>query len=604
MSYLLPFFLLFAASGMFLWLLGVAFVSSERRWSENALRAPWIGWALLLGALQVVHLFSAITRTTAAGLLIVCGAGTGILLWLRVRSRPRRAVGDFPGGNLLLFGALATAALLAFLPVFNACTKEMILYDLGLYYLKTVRWIATYPIVPGLANLQGHLGFNQSGFLVTALFDAILPNRQGIFLIGGVLPWIGLASAIFSLFCLGLHAVGKLHEVPRPITVAYACSLPVWIYAFLYENLSSGSPNVVLSCLMIHLFLVFACFLYSPDERIESLGEVVVIGAACLCLKLTSVGFVFGIWAIAAVVMIRRERGWRLADTRLLPALGIGAVLLGPWFYRGILLSGYPFFPSSFLGAPVDWRVPGSVMKGFQDYIFLWSRFPHGDAATAVQGFGWIPHWFARVVPNQYQFAWPIQAGIAGAVALALFQPNRQEVFSSLRRVLLLVAPLFGFALVWFLTAPDFRYFGPLAWLFAIGPALVWISRRFAHALIACGTTLCVCAVPLACFAWENRWLWITREHALPQIPVVELEVSTNRHGLVIWYAREGNKAFDAPLPSSWGFTPDLCLLDPAKGLSGGFKHVASPARSGIGEGGHPAPAQGNTAQRAAPGTP
>jgi hypothetical protein len=244
-------------------------------------------------------------------------------------------------------------------------------------------------------------------------------------------------------------------------------------------------------------------------------------------------------------------------------------------------------------------------MKVFQDYILVWSRFPHGDPATALHTIQWVPHWLARVISNQYQFAWPIQAGIAGALAFSLFQPNRQEIFRSLRRNAILVSPLFGFALLWFVTAPDVRYFGPLAWLFAIGPALVWISRRSTHAFIACGTTLCLCAVPLACFAWENRWIWITREHVLPQIPVVELEVSTNRHGLAIWYAREGNKAFDAPLPSSWGFTPDLCLLDPGKGFSGGFKHVESGMVSGTEQDRRPESRKGSTAQHAStPGTP
>ncbi len=178
------------------------------------------------------------------------------------------------------------------------------------------------------------------------------------------------------------------------------------------------------------------------------------------------------------------------------------------------------------------------------------------------------------MIPNHYQFAWPIQAGIAAAWPFCSFRQigKRFSVLFAGRRIL--VSPLFGFVLLWFVTAPDIRYFGPLAWLFAIGPALVWISRRFTHAFIACGTTLCLCAVPIACFSWENRWIWITRERVLPQIPVVELEVSTNRHGLAIWYAKEGNKSFDAPLPSSWGFTPDLGLLDPSQGLAGGFKHV------------------------------
>jgi hypothetical protein len=573
MSYLFPFFLIFAVSGLYLWLLGVAFGFSSRPWSENALRAPWVGWAILLGALQLTHVFVPIIRQTAAALLLLCGLVAMIVVSIRIIGRRGLAPPPSRRELIILLAALGVASLLAFFPVFNACTKEMILYDLGLYYLKTVRWIATYSIMPGLANVQGHLGFNQPGFLFTALLDALLPERWGIFMVGGILPWLGLTLALFSMFSLGLHALGKL-EAPRPLTVAYACSLPVWVYTFLNENLSSGSPNLIVACVMIHLFLVFACLLFSPDDQAGKVAEVLVIGAACLCLKLTSLGFVFGLWAVTAALVVRRGIWRGLAGWRLVPALALCAALLSVWLYRGVLLSGYPFFPSSLLGAPVDWRVPESVRRGFEDYILLWSRFPHGDATTALQGIAWIPHWLARVIPNHYQFAWPVQIGIALALALSLFQRNQFEIFRASRRSIILIVPLFSFALLWFVTAPDPRYFGPLAWLFAIAPALVCISRRFTDAFIACGATLCLCAVPIACFAWENRWIWITRERTLPQVPIVALEVSTNRHGLAIWYAKEGNRTFDAPLPSSWGFTPDLCLLDARKGFSGGFKHV------------------------------
>jgi hypothetical protein len=355
------------------------------------------------------------------------------------------------------------------------------------------------------------------------------------------------------------------------------------------------------SCVMIHLFLVFACLLFTPDQQGGNVAEVLVIGAACLCLKLTSLGFVLGIWGVTAVIVVRRGNWRGLARWGVLSAVGLCAVLLCVWLYRGVLLSGYPFFPSSFLGMPVDWRVPESVRRVFEDYILLWSRFPHGDATTALEGIAWIPHWFARIVPNHYQFAWPVQVGIALAVALSLFVRDRFEIFSAGRSNIILLVPLLSFAVLWFATAPDPRYFGPLAWLFAISPALVWIARRFTDAWIACGATLCLCAVPIACFSWENRWIWITRERILPQIPVVALEVSTNRNGLAIWYAKEGNRSFDAPLPSSWGFAPNLCLLDPRKGLSGGFKHVESKVLS---ERLRPEPPEANTAQNASPATP
>jgi hypothetical protein len=88
------------------------------------------------------------------------------------------------GSLALLLGI----SFLVFLPVLNGCTKSMCHIDLGVYYLKLIRWTQTFPIVPGLVNLQEQLAFNQNAFLITSLFDSLIPNRWGVFLIAGLLP--------------------------------------------------------------------------------------------------------------------------------------------------------------------------------------------------------------------------------------------------------------------------------------------------------------------------------------------------------------------------------------------------------------------------------
>ena len=68
---------------------------------------------------------------------------------------------------------------------------------MGLYYLKTDPLDReSFSIVPGLVNVQQHLGSNHSAFLVIFFFNSLVPNRWGIFLIGGVLPWLGLSLSI------------------------------------------------------------------------------------------------------------------------------------------------------------------------------------------------------------------------------------------------------------------------------------------------------------------------------------------------------------------------------------------------------------------------
>src|SRR3970282_253738 len=39
-------------------------------------------------------------------------------------------------------------------------------------------------------------------------------------------------------------------------------------------------------------------------------------------------------------------------------ALAMSGVLMGTWLARGVVLSGYPLYPATALGFPVDWRVP------------------------------------------------------------------------------------------------------------------------------------------------------------------------------------------------------------------------------------------------------
>ena len=281
-----PCFVLFGLSGISLWLAGAA-AFFRKNWLESLYRAPWLGYGILVGVLQVTHLFSPITRTASIIILAAVSVlASAILLVHLLRMRPNtESIGRWTAWLALL----AVIALLAFVPVFNCCTKEVFPYDLGLYYLQTIRWTETFSIVRGLVNLQPQLAFNQSAFLVASVFDSLLPNRSGIFLIGGVLPWLGLSLSLFAIVRIAFSRFRKRADT-LPIEVAYAVSLPAWIFILLGGSISSASPDGVSFCLMLHFFLVFSCFIVScrDEERRRSLGEILFIGALCLCVNLNS----------------------------------------------------------------------------------------------------------------------------------------------------------------------------------------------------------------------------------------------------------------------------------------------------------------------------
>ena len=255
------FFLIYLACGLYLWLLGAAVFGGR-----SLFRAPWLGYAVLIACLQIAHFFTAINPAFSWTFLAVSSLCAGGIVALRFRGIPFKAK-ELPAMSpLVWFALLIAVAWLAFRPVFNITTQKIVHYDVGYYYLQTIAWTTAFPIVPGLGNLLLDLGFNQSAFLVTSLFDSLGPHLWGYSLLGGVLPWLGLTLSGFALL-QGLCAVFVMRKRLEPIEKAYAISLPAWIYTLLINNISSNSPDIALACLQIHLFLCFASFLAARGSK-------------------------------------------------------------------------------------------------------------------------------------------------------------------------------------------------------------------------------------------------------------------------------------------------------------------------------------------------
>jgi hypothetical protein len=365
---------------------------------------PWLGYALLIGLLQVTHLFLPIDRWFSAGFLIVTCVVVAVIHLSKAARRGSALKREFKGWPRLL--PLAVVSFLTFVPVFNACTKPACHYDLGLYYLQEIRWMESFPIVRGLGNLILNLGFNQSAFLVTSFSDSLLPGRIGLWLVGGLLPWLGLTLSTYAL----VRLFSKRRSRRSRLEMAYAISLPAWIYTLLGNNISSGSPDVTSSCLMIHLFLTFAAFIMTVDmaERTQLFGALLLLGAVCLCVKLNTLGMVAGVCGVAVLFLILEKDISCFRSTRALAGAAAAVILLGCWVYRGVLISGYPLFPSPAMAVSVSWKMKESDADQCREDTVYWARIPYGDRKVALEGFSWLRPWIKRVVAMDIQFNWPI----------------------------------------------------------------------------------------------------------------------------------------------------------------------------------------------------
>jgi hypothetical protein len=568
-SWFFPAFLVFVLFGLYTWSVGrAAFGGSPR--IQGFCRLPWLGYGLLLGFLQITHLFSPLSRRFSIGFLflssvflvlihLVRAAWHGPSLSSLIRAWPR-LVPLF----LIAFGT--------FIPVFNTCTKPACHYDLGLYYLQEVRWMETFPIVRGLGNLLLNLGFNQSAFLVTSFVDGLLPDRIGLWLIGGFLPWLGLTLSTYAL----LRLIMARRAQRSPLEIVYAISFPAWIYTLLGNNISSGSPDVASSCLLIHLFLTFAAFIMTVDrlERARLCGDLWLLGAICICVKLNTLGMVGGIWSAAALFLILEKdvsRAWR---TEAVYGAVIAACLLGFWVYRGVLLTGYPLFPSRVISAPVAWQVKASEADQCREDTVYWARIPYGDRKVALEGLSWVRPWIKRVMSLDIQFDWPIGIGLTGSAALLLLAWMEKRLRRSLYFLMLLCVPLLFHTVFWISTAPEPRYFGSTLWLFATAPILGLIAAEQSLAFLSAAANLYLCAVPMAGLIVETSWQWATPDAKFPEIPRANMAEHTNRAGLNYYAPVEGNQSFDNALPCSNRKLYDIGLLSPATGIAGGFRPI------------------------------
>jgi len=568
------FFLIYVACGFYLWLLGVTvFGGCETR--RSLFHAPWLGYAVLIGCLQVVHFLSPLSQSVSWTFLAVSSLSAAAIVTVRVRkglwkSEDTRRLG-LPVQLALLLGVAG----LFFFPAFNTTTQAIVHYDVGYYYLQTMRWTTAFPLVPGLGNLYLNLAFNQSPFLVASLFDSLGPHLWGYSLLGGVLPWLGLSLSGFALLqglCTMLEFRGRLEPIER----AYLISLPAWIYTLLTPNISSNSPDIPSACLQIHVFLCFASFLAARDDSTIRSGFAIllVLAALSLAVKLNSAFFVATISLLSLLVlMVRRGRRLFLSQEVLLAAL-VAAAIFFPWVLRGILTSGYPFFPSSALGAPVAWRVPAADVSYFYDITVYWGRQPFYDLEKVRTGFAWVPEWFQRNWQLTDQFGRPFVLFAVWALLLAMLASRIKDLRKSLVRLFVMILPVAVSLVMWFFTAPDPRYLGTITWLLPLAVPLSLISQFSLLSSAVIGLSLCVNYAALANLRYNTEWAWKRHAPRFPEIRKVETNLEKNPSGIRLHLPAKGDQPFDAPLPSTREMRPYLKLLDEAKGIAGGFRDM------------------------------
>jgi hypothetical protein len=516
--------------------------------------AFWMGLAVSVTLLEIWSLLLPITSSTT--ILLFCAGLLGLLanrstLFSRLKTTVQSS-------RWLILPAIAIVLFIALRSV-GPCDY----YDTGLYGAASVRWIQTFPAVPGLANLHGRLGYNSSVFLCIAALG------QG--------PWQELGFHLFTGFLLAALWATLLPACARIISRTLTAPSD-WFHtilavpAFFWTTRSrivgtqTDEPAAVVALIATGIFFADLCHNNREDQANSQPMRLVV--AATLFPLAVVFKESTAVFALLAWCLVFRRIWQTSLSTRLFhlaAALLFSTVLLLPWFARSIILSGYPLYPATLFAFPVPWTTPLSAANWYALGVQSWGRIPNAPFRD-TRGLHWLGGWLHHALRNRASFQVPLAISLAGlAIVLTLcFRGGKPR--PSCPWLSLLIPSLAGI-LFWFAASPDTRFAQFAIWTAAAtlgtwGIMCLDLQRGRSHSRLVLAALLMSLLWCLISLGWKEPIQAIRGVQQPPPLPKPALIVRRTLSGLAVHVPAQGNQCWDAPLPCTPYFDDSLRLRD------------------------------------------
>jgi len=413
-------------------------------------------------------------------------------------------------------------------------------YDSGLYYLQTIRWMTEHSLRLGLANLHSRLAYNSVWFAFAAAVELpLLSGHSSAFV--NILPMV-LVSALAGVGFKRLTGAGR-----RFGDAALALLFPVVGHAV--GGLGAASTDQSAELLVSLALALWVGALGSEDEEFppQALPAAYVTLLAVL-VKLSVVPLI----AIAILAIFSRRRALSLPWAVRLAVPG--AIAFALWIGRSVLLSGCFAYPIAWTCVTtLPWSLPARLAGQEAIWIRSWARIPKLPPDQVLADWSWLRIWAANmgVRSDIRMFGATL---LAGSLLTASARPTCRPLWIALGVALL------GIAYV-FLTAPDPRFaFGFLhaVGLLPIAYTLSRLRRSWSPPL----STLALTALGGLTLCWAEIGFvpteWRADGVAFPRPPTPALVQRVSETGYRVWTPAQGYQCWDAPLPCTPYFSPDL----------------------------------------------
>ena len=513
----------------------------------------WAGLAAGTFLLLAVNLVAGINAFVASA-LVVFGVGS---LW-----RNRGAIMPPPAQIPRWWRWLPLGLALVWLA--NRALEAPLWYDSGLYHFTLIRWANEHALPLGLGNLHGRLAFNQSFFVYVAFL-----NR---------LPLVGFGHNLANSLLLAavlLTCVGTQGDRSGPgrrcwLPLAFGLVAVFWMLAARRFGIHLSDPSPDSAVFLIEL--VVAAYALSafdprgePPHRERARTVVVLLLGLLITLKLSALFFAL---MLGGLVIWSNRRTVPAPTPKASP--GVWLVVFGGMFFwtlRGIVSSGYLVYPVVQTGLPVSWKIPPALTGDEASAVQSWARAPGQAYATVLASWQWLGPWWQTQL-SRWDFVAPLAlVGIALVVALVtVVTPWRRPARSREHFALVAVAAASGASLVfWFASAPDARFLGAAGFLLSLASLEIcfvnWNARpaQWASAILLAALGRLLMAVGRGT---RPGWITAPAGHLAQPIPVAKMIVRQTDSGLRVWVPEQGDLSWDAPLPCTPYFHPELQLRE------------------------------------------
>lgn len=397
--------------------------------AELTLSAFWVGWSFVLISLQLWHLFAPVDIKAFLIFALV-----SILCLICNRTR----IIDIRRTDLISKLIFLLILCLIVLFIASKAIGPIIVSDSGLYHIPSMRWISSYPIIPGLGNLHGRLAFNSSFILFLSLLDVSYWTHKSQHLANGLLFFVILCQLSFSGYKIirGNHVI-NIYDIMRIIFI-----FPIIILCELF--VSSPTPDIPVFLLGTVGCIQLCRLLYVDDNYPKMAFNVFLIITVSVVGVTIKTSFLF-LGCLLSIVAFGKflaftGDGQHLNKNKLCGYfLATVLITLLPWITRNIILSGYFIYPSTFGSINVEWKIPYQHVLNEAQWIYSWARQPHITPDKVIANWDWFLPWTKRLITDRYTLVMVIAPLLMFIVAVIIKINSKLRIAEYYQYILLIL---------------------------------------------------------------------------------------------------------------------------------------------------------------------